>query len=348
MTYHMARVSHWIQNQNIRYYPTAIPRQNYSMPLAEYAILHLQILSQGDHYANLVQWVSFIISILAVTLIAKELKVSPRGQWITGALAAALPMAILQSSSTQNDLVVSAFCLSYVYFLSRVIKKGKWENLLFAALSMGLALATKGNSIYIYRRDWSGDRWANINQQEMGADKNLLYRYGIIIVIGLLLNTGIYLRNWNLYQHPLITSNERILVEEVSPKILFANLVRNGAIHLSSPIESANQFVEKSASSLLGSEIDNPESTFQGSNFEISFSINEDDAGNGLHLILIALAILILPWLKTDDKKELIILEFALILSILLFSLVFKVAALGRTPANTHIPVGLFIIRLLY
>ena len=82
--------------------------------------------------------------------------------------------------------------------------------------------------------------------------------------------------------------------------------------------------MEKSVSALLGSEIDNPESTFQGSEFELSFSINEDDAGNGLHLILIALAILILPWLKMDNKKELILFEVALLFSILLFSLVFK------------------------
>jgi len=324
MTYHMARVSHWIQNQNIRYYPTAIPRQNYSMPLAEYAILHLQILSQGDHYANLVQWLSYILSILTVTLIAKELKVSPRGQWITGALTAALPMAILQSTSTQNDLVVSAFCLSFVYFLSRVIKKGNWENLLFAALSMGLALATKGTAYIFIAGTGLGIGGLTLVSRKWGEIRNLLYRYSIIIGIGLLLNTGIYLRNWNLYQHPLITSNERTLVETVTPKILFANLVRNGAIHLSSPIESANQYVEKSVSSLLGSEIDNPQSTFQGSKFELSFSINEDEAGNGLHLILITLAILILPWLKTDNKNELIIFKVAFLFSILLFSLIFK------------------------
>jgi len=324
MTYHMARVSHWIQNQNIQYYPTAIPRQNYSMPLAEYGILHLQLLSQGDLYANLIQWISFLISIITSTLIAKDLKISRKGQWITGALAAALPMAILQSSSTQNDLVVSAFCLSFVYFLSRLTKNRKWENIIFAALSMGFALATKGTAYIFIAGSGLGIGGAALIVKKWNQIKDLVFRYSIIILIGLILNTGIYLRNWNLYKHPLITSNERTLVESVSPKILYANLVRNGAIHLSSPIEPANQFVEKSVSGLLGSEMDNPESTFQGSQFELSFSINEDDAGNGLHLILITLAILILPWLKSDNKKELIIYEAALIFSILLFSLVFK------------------------
>jgi len=324
MTYHMARVSHWIQNQNIRYYPTAIPRQNYSMPLAEFGILHLQILSQGDHYANLVQWFSFILSILTVTLIAKDLKISPRGQWITGALAAALPMAILQSSSTQNDLVVSAFCLSFVYFLSRVTKNRKWENVIFAALSMGFALATKGTAYIFIAATGLGIGGLTLVGKKWDKIRNLLFRYSIIIIIGLLLNTGIYLRNWNLYHHPLITSNERTIVDSVSAKILFANLVRNGAVHFSSPIGSANQLVEKSVLSLLGSEMDNPESTFQESQFELSFSINEDEAGNGLHLILISFSLLILPWLKTDDKKEPIIIEIALIFSILLFSLIFK------------------------
>ncbi|MCD6425355.1 MAG: glycosyltransferase family 39 protein [Anaerolineales bacterium] len=324
MTYHMARVSHWIQNQNIQYYPTAIPRQNYSMPLAEYAILHLQILSQGDHYANLVQWFSFVMSILTATLIAKQYKVSVRGQWITAVLAATLPMAILQSTSTQNDLVVSAFCLAFAYFLSKSVKTNRWENVFFAALSMGFALATKGTAYIFIAAIGLVIGGGALIGKKWGQIKALILRFGIIVIIGMLLNTGIYFRNLDLYKNPLITSNERTMVEEISPGVLFANLIRNGAVHLSSPVDSANEFIEKVVSRLLGSELNNPDSTFQESRFDLSYSINEDDAGNGFHIFLITITILILPWLKVENKKDLLFYEAAVVLSILLFSLVFK------------------------
>ena len=54
----------WIQRGSIDFYPTAIERQNYQPPLAEFAILHLQLLSGSDRFANLVQWFSFVVSIV--------------------------------------------------------------------------------------------------------------------------------------------------------------------------------------------------------------------------------------------------------------------------------------------
>ena len=53
MTYHMARVVNWIQNRSVAHYPTHITRQLYSAPWAEYAIMHLQVLSGGDRFATL-------------------------------------------------------------------------------------------------------------------------------------------------------------------------------------------------------------------------------------------------------------------------------------------------------
>jgi hypothetical protein len=60
MTYHMSRVVHWIQNQGLAHYPTSILRQLHQNPWAEIAILHFQILSNGDRFANLIQWLSMI------------------------------------------------------------------------------------------------------------------------------------------------------------------------------------------------------------------------------------------------------------------------------------------------
>ena len=347
MTYHMARIPHWIQNQNINYYPTAIPRQNYSMPLAEFAILHLQLLSKSDLYANLVQWFSFILSILLATQIAKELNISPRGQWITGALTATMPMAILQSTSTQNDLVVGIFCLSFAYFTLKIVKDLSWENILFASLSLGFALATKGTA-YVYCAAIGlsigglyliGKKWLEI--------KDSTIRFILIIVIALLLNTGIYLRNWGLYQNPIFTSNERTLSEEFSPASLFSNLIRNGVIHLATPIQGSNVFLTKSTTNLLGPEINNPTSTFQGSEFEISFYISDDDSGNLLHFILLTGAILVVPFLKFDDKKQVITFLVSIVLSILLFSLAFKWQPWGSRLQTPIFTLGSVLIALL-
>ncbi len=72
LAYHMSRVVHWIQNKSVEHYPTHILRQIELNPWAEFAIMHLQILSGSDYLANLVQWFSMIGSIIGATLIAKQ------------------------------------------------------------------------------------------------------------------------------------------------------------------------------------------------------------------------------------------------------------------------------------
>ena len=324
MTYHMARIPHWIQNQSIQYYPTAIERQNYSMPLAEYAILHTQVLSKSDLYANLVQWFSFILSIMTVSLIAKQLKVSPRGQWISAVLAGLIPMAILQSSSTQNDLVVGIFCLAFFYFLNRVISERKWLDAIFAGLALGLALATKGTAYILCAGIGIGLGGAAIFGKKLFEIKALAVRFIMIITIGLLLNSGIFLRNWNLYRHPILTNNERTLVDKISPAILFANLARNGAIHLASPFQQLNNSIENSLVVILGSQAQNPASTFQNSEFELTYNINEDESGNNLHFILLSIGMVLYAFLPNQRNRERTIYLLMIVLSIILFSLAFK------------------------
>ena len=324
MTYHMARIPHWIQNQNIQYYPTAIPRQNYSMPLAEYGILHLQILGQSDHYANLIQWSSFVMIILSITLIARDLGLSRRGQWLTAVLVSTLPMVILQSTSTQNDLVVGIFCLGFLYFLRKAVTYLRWEDMIFSGISMGLALATKGTAYIFCAAIGTGISLYHLRGKSLAQIKKMVLRLSLVIVIALILNTGIYSRNWTLYKNPIITSNERTMVEKFSPGILFSNLVRNGAMHLATPSKILNDLINNGVSSLLGSQTNNPASTFQGSSFDLEFSINEDDAGNLLHFIFLLISFLILPWIKQDQKGNSYTLLITVGLSIIFYSLTFK------------------------
>ena len=77
MSYHMPRVMHWIQNQNVDFYPTSTTRQLYVSPFSEYVILHLQLIVNGDRLANLVQWFSMFGSLIGVSLIAREFRFNP-------------------------------------------------------------------------------------------------------------------------------------------------------------------------------------------------------------------------------------------------------------------------------
>ena len=70
MTYHLARVAHWAQHASIAFYPTHVIRQIHQPPWAEYAVLHLFLLWGGYRLANVVQWVSMMLSLVGVSVIA--------------------------------------------------------------------------------------------------------------------------------------------------------------------------------------------------------------------------------------------------------------------------------------
>src|SRR5262245_35403163 len=148
MTYHLGRVVHWIQNHDVRPYPTNIDRQLYNPPWAEFAISHFHILSGGDRLANAVQWLSMLGSIVGVSLIAKQLGGSWDCQVLASLVALCLPMGILQASSTQNDYVVTFWlvCFAYYVFLILQVVQGPssfWLQAILAGISLGLALLTK-------------------------------------------------------------------------------------------------------------------------------------------------------------------------------------------------------------
>ena len=293
MTYHMARVAHWISNNEISFYPTAITRQNYQMPLAEFAILHLQVLSGSDFYANLVQWTSFVILICLAPLIARELGLSRKQQLISGIVIASLPMAILQASSAQNDLVVSSFIMSFALFMLRLRKNLSTDNLLFSAVSLGLGLLTKGTAILYCATIGISLAFTTLAAHQWHFQA--VAALSLVIVIALLINAGHFARNYRLYGHPLSTEIEEYRNEEYSAATLASNILRNGALHLGTFSERINAYQYRALQGLLGWQLNNPKTTWRNTFFGFNYSRHEDTAGNLMHMLIILFTLILLP-----------------------------------------------------
>ena len=114
LTYHMARVVHWMQNESIAYYPTAIDRQNVLGPGAEYLLLFFQLFSMSDYLANKLQLFAFIILVISMLHILRLFKI--RGAfsgWIM-ILVVTAPIAIMEASSAKNDLVAAVMAVAVI------------------------------------------------------------------------------------------------------------------------------------------------------------------------------------------------------------------------------------------
>lgn len=146
MTYHLPRIEHWIQNQSLAMYPTNIERQNASSPFAEMILLHLRILAGNDILYNSLQWLSYASCILLASFIAKLLGAQIKGQIFSSLFCTSISMAILQASSTQNDLVVSLWLVSALSLLLLWYKNNTLFSALMFGCSIGLACITKGTA----------------------------------------------------------------------------------------------------------------------------------------------------------------------------------------------------------
>lgn len=119
MTYHMARVAHWVQAQSVNFFDTSNSRENDTGPGAEYLVLVLQLLTGTDRLANAVQTTSFVIVLISINVIARYLR-APRSLRVPLVLLfATVPSFVLQATATQNDLCAAVAALALVSSLRK-------------------------------------------------------------------------------------------------------------------------------------------------------------------------------------------------------------------------------------
>ena len=346
MTYHMSRVVHWIQNQTIDFYPTPIQRQLHLSPWAEFAIMHFQILSFGDYFANLVQWFSMVGSILGVTLITRRLGGDTYSQILSAVITATIPMGILQASGSQNDYVVSFWLVSFVYFTMQLKVSHTRINAIGAGGSLGLALLTKGTAYLFAFPFLAYFIFSSFQRLRWKAWKSICF----ISVFAIILNLGHYARNLELYGSPLGPGYEGLSGEfqyantEYTLPGLISNIVRNIGLQISTPIERVNSAVEDGIShlhTLLGMGVNDVRTTWTGTEFHVPLlAPHEDFSGNPIHLLLIGTALAALL-IKRDwgRGRELLYYFAAIISAFIMFSFYLK-----WQPWHSRLHLPLFVL----
>jgi len=210
---HANRLIYWEQQGSVSHFSSHSLEQLRYEPLSGFEMLQSYILAGNDRFVNIIQWMSFLGCIFGVSLIAKQLGAGFRGQVGAAVLCATIPMAIMQSTSTQVDLVAAFWLVITVYCLLSLKKQFSLLNIILLGCSLGLALLTKTTNyffiipflIWTFVSLCKGYRARSFNLAGL-VDKDGVRRllaFFLIIFIAVVINIPHYYRNIKAFNHPL-------------------------------------------------------------------------------------------------------------------------------------------------
>lgn len=328
MSYHLARVAQWYDHGNVEHYYTAIDRQLWQPPFGEYLVLvGYGGLGGRDYLANLPQWLAGLGAVLVVMEITKLLGATVRSRYVIALYTATAPIIILQSSSTQTDLL-GGFWIACAAWLALV----QWLSPHFAArdalwfgAALGLAIGTKGTSIPL------GLPWVFLfllPALRARKPRAVFVQAAMIGLAVLAMDGGHFLRNLAAFDSPIGPETVQRMLRPASIEIpsLVSNLIAHVSLQLGTPWTSVNEILHHavvSFNSALGLDMSVQYPYFGGFRV-IEWSTSEDIAGNLVPFVLgmLALGFLVGTWRRVSTPERL--MAGGLVAGILLFALAIR------------------------
>lgn len=361
MTYHLPKVMHWIQNQSVYPYPTNNLRQISFSPGASYLTLQFIFLSGNDYFANCPQWIAFLGSIICISVIVRTL-MGEKYQWIGAFLTACLPMAIMQSTTTQSDLITAFWILCYTYFIFKD-RQYLVTDVAWGSSAFGLAILTKPTAL-IYGIPLS--IFFFIQFISHGIWKQKLSLIGIFLGCSFWLSFPHFLRNKAIFNSYLgIDTDTKATTFGLFQSL--SSFLKNILINL--PLNPLRSLIYWIHQNLLLLKIDDPTINLGGRSIMNEGNLfkylvpHEDFLGSPIYLLLFifgSIAIFKKAVLLSDDKifeveKQKILylasLAIIVILNFLLFSTLLKWAVFHNRLLLTifllSIPISVFFIKFI-
>lgn len=298
LQYHLPRISHWIQNRNVDFFPTTTIRELVMPPGSEFAMLHLILLSGSDRLGFLAQWGGMLGALVAVSLLAKQLGAKFDEQVFAVVIAITIPVGILEASGTLNDYLVSFWILCFAFFALEIISGSvRFFNQFGLGASLGLAILTKSTA-YIYALPvliWIVLWFFRHRRKEIFTK---LVLAGFIAIV---INLGPLWRNYALFGNFLGPQEETKLYTNGihTPIALLSNIIRNVSLHLNTPVAEFNSAIERKVVELhkfMRIDVNDPRTTFISNNYDYQYRLStatrqEIYAGNMMHFIFIGLSV---------------------------------------------------------
>lgn len=142
--YHLARMVFYLQQGNLHYFSADYWAQVVYPKVA--TILHLYTYLMSGNLAcmtQLVQFIAYFISMLAVYGICRQLGQRRQASAFAGLIFGLLIICITESSTAQNDMILTAFIGTTLYFMLTYRKWRSVKYLLLACTAFALAAGVK-------------------------------------------------------------------------------------------------------------------------------------------------------------------------------------------------------------
>ena len=198
---HLARIGYWLQFGSFSPWQTPKLLQLVYPVNAQLLTYWTILFLRRDILVGFVQWSAALASGLAVFGLGRALGYRRRASAFAALLYLGFPLILLQSTTTQNDVVAASLFAAAVYFFVRGIRQSETSSMLFSALALGLGLGTK--QTFYFLLPGLGILFL-LAAAQYGAARRALLRNWLLASLAAFLTFGVYMNliNWRYFGAP--------------------------------------------------------------------------------------------------------------------------------------------------
>ena len=207
MTYHLAQIPYFLQQNSLVHFGADYWAQDVHPKNASLLKIYMYLVTnRSENLMQLVQFFSYIISGISIYGISRLIGGDKFQSIIAALIFSLLTESLMESITTQNDMVITALTGVIIYFMLLWGKSLAWKYLLLTGLAVGFSLGVKSSFllvlpsvaiIFLYLL-----YIANQTKVQKLQSFILISVFSILSIIILALPSG-YIENIQDYGHPI-------------------------------------------------------------------------------------------------------------------------------------------------